>query len=178
MSPTESENDLASLRDVFEILSDDLNICFEPLQQCLQNPDEDGNYRFVGAAARTYVNVAFACIASVCTCMRQCAVARLQCDASSEEIEELAEQLTDGPAMTPLEKAVRLAFGLLDRTITVESQWQANEQWWLNLLGAIEIKYRLASPASSADLEISAGELMMVVDAEAGFRLRVAAYLE
>jgi hypothetical protein len=178
MSPTQSENELSNLRGVFGILSDDLNICFEPLQQCLENPDEDGNYAFEGTAARTYVNVAFACIASVCTCMRRCAVARLQCDASNEEIEKLAEQLTAGTAMTPLEKAVRLAFGLLDRAFTVESQWQANEQWWQNLLEAIEIKYRLTSPASAADLEISADEVMTVVDAEAGFRLRLAAYLE
>jgi hypothetical protein len=61
---------------------------------------------------------------------------------------------------------------------TVESQWHSNEQWWTSLRQAIEVKYRLASPTSAADLEISAAELMTVVDAEAGFRLRLAAYLE
>jgi hypothetical protein len=178
MHPTESENAPISLRDVFEILSADLNSCFEPLQQSLENPDEDGNYAFEGTAARTYVNVAFACIASVCSCTRQWALARLQYAEGDNDIEELAEQLAEGSAMTPLEKAVRLGFGLLDRACTVESQWHSNEQWWASLRQAIEIKYRLASPTSAADLEISAAELMTVVDAEAGFRLRLAAYLE
>jgi hypothetical protein len=39
MHPTESENVPISLRDVFEILSADLNSCFEPLQQSLENPN-------------------------------------------------------------------------------------------------------------------------------------------
>jgi hypothetical protein len=177
MHAPESENDPAGLRDVFEILSGDVNRCFEPLRLCMENPDEDGNYSFEGTAARTYVSVAFACIASVCTCVRQWAVA-LQGDTPGNDLEAVADELAAEEEMTPLEKAVRIGFGLLERARTVESQWHANEQWWASLRTAIGIKYRLTRPTSAADLEISADELMTVVDAEAGFRLRLAAYLE
>ena len=171
MHPTESQQAPVNLREVFEVLSDDLNICFAPLQQSMESPDEDGNYTFDGTAARTYVNVAFACIASVATCMRQWATAHLQ-----YHIDE--HRFTGPEDMTPLEKAIRIGFGLLDHVCNVEMQWHANEQWWLSLRRAIAIKYRLASPHSPADLQISAEEIMTVVDAEAGFRLRLAAYLE
>src|SRR5262249_49729528 len=120
---------------------------------------------------RTYVNVAFACIASMTTCMRQWAMAQLPHDIDERQF------IGEGD-MTPLEKAVRLAFGLLDYVCNVDTQWYANEQWWTNMRRAIDIKYRLSSPATAADLEISAEELMTMVDAEAGFRLRIAAYLE
>ncbi len=172
MQSPESRREPVDLREVFEVLSGDLNICFAPLQQSMESPDEDGNYTFDGTAARTYVNVAFACIASVATCMRQWAAAQLQYD-----FDEQAEQFS-GEDMTPLERAVRVGFGMLDHVCNVEMQWHANEQWWMSLRRSIEIKYRLASPTSPADLEISAEELMTVVDAEAGFRLRLAAYLE
>jgi hypothetical protein len=171
MHSTEAHQAPVFLREVFEVLSDDLNTCFAPLQQSMESPDAEGNYAFDGTVARTYVNVAFACIASVATCMRQWATAHLQHD-----IDE--RQFTGGQDMTPLEKAIRIGFGLLDHVCNVEMQWHANEQWWLSLRRAIDIKYRLASPHSPADLEISAEELMTVVDAEAGFRLRLAAYLE
>jgi hypothetical protein len=171
MHTTEAQQAQVFLKEVFEVLSSDLNICFAPLQQSMESPDAEGNYVFDGSAARTYVNVAFACIASVATCMRQWATAHLQHD-----IDE--RQYTGGEDMTPLEKAVRIGFGLLDHVCNVEMQWHAGEQWWQSLRRAIAIKYRLASPRSPADLEISAEELMTVVDAEAGFRLRLAAYLE
>lgn len=171
MHSTEAQQAQVYLREVFEVLSGDLNVCFAPLQQSMESPDADGNYVFDGTAARTYVNVAFACIASVATCMRQWATAHLQ-----DDIDE--RQFTGGAEMTPLEKAIRIGFGLLDHVCHVEMQWQASEQWWLSLRRAIALKYRLASPHSPADLEISAEELMTVVDAEAGFRLQLAAYLE
>jgi hypothetical protein len=171
MHATDSQQDPVDLGAVFEVLSNDLNGSFAPLQQSMENPDEDGNYTFDGTAARTYVNVAFACIASVTTCMRQWALAQLPHD-----IDE--RQFINGEDMTPLEKAVRLSFGLFDYVCNVDTQWYASEQWCTSLRRAIDIKYRLASPLSAADLEISAGELMTVVDAEAGFRLRVAAYME
>ena len=171
MHSTEAQYAPVNLREVFEVLSGDLNNCFAPLQQSMESPDEDGNYTFDGTVARTYVNVAFACIASVATCMRQWATAHLQYDIDEREY-------TGGAEMTPLEKAIRIGFGLLDHVCNIETQWQANEQWWLNLRRAINIKYRLASPHSAADLEISAAEIMTVVDAEAGFRLRLSSYLE
>ena len=171
MHSTDSQREPIDLGAVFEVLSGDLNTSFAPLQQSLENPDADGNYSYDGTAARTYVNVAFACIASVTTCMRQWAMAQLQYD-----IDE--RQFIGEGEMTPLEKAVRLGFGLLDCVCNLDTQWHANEQWWTNMRRAIHIKYRMASPASAADLEISAEELMTVVDAEAGFRLRLAAYLE
>jgi len=175
MHSTEAQQAPANIRDVFEVLSGDLNICFAPLQQSMESPDEEGNYTFDGTAARTYVNMAFACIASAATCMRQWAMWQLQCDA------DYAEQFSSGDELTPLEKAIRIGFGLLDQISAVDMEaagWHGNQQWWLSLQRAIEIKYRLASPVSPADLEISAEELMTVVDAEAGFRLRLAAYLE
>jgi hypothetical protein len=179
MHSTESDNDPVNLREVFEVLSGDLNACFEPVQQCLQDPDEDGNFSFEGSAARNYVSVAFACIASVSTCMRQWAVARMDPDEAGRYLHEQEDVLSDGQVMTPLEKAVRIGFGLLDRVYGVESQSQPNdEQWWRSLRWAIATKYRLTSPAAAADLEISADELMTVIDAEVGFRLRMAAYLE
>jgi hypothetical protein len=171
MSSTDPQQDPVNLGEVFEVLSADLNSSFAPLQESMENPDAQGNYAFDGTAARTYVNVAFVCIASMTTCMRQWAMAQLQHD-----IDE--RQLIGAGDMTPLEKAVRLGFGLLDYVCNVDTQWYANEQWWTNMRRAIDIKYRLASPASAADLEISAEELMTMVDAEAGFRLRIAAYLE
>ncbi|MBS0419580.1 MAG: hypothetical protein JSR66_17865 [Proteobacteria bacterium] len=171
MHSTESQQQPVSLREVFEVLSGDLNICFAPLQQSMENPDEDGNYTFDPTAARTYVNVAFACIASVATCMRQWATAHLPHDVDEQ-------RFSNAEDMTPLERAIRIGFALLDHVCNVEMQWHASEQWWLSLRRAIDIKYRLASPRSPADLEISAEEIMTVVDAEAGFRLRLAAYLE
>jgi hypothetical protein len=171
MHSTESQQEPVNLREVFEVLSGDLNICFAPLQQSMENPDEEGNYIFDATAARTYVNVAFACIASVATCMRQWAAAHL-----THDVEE--QRFINAEDMTPLEKAIRIGFGLLDHVCNVEMQWHASEQWWLSLRRAIDIKYRLASPRSPADLEISAEEIMTVIDAEAGFRLRLAAYLE
>ena len=171
MHSADSQQEPINLGAVFEVLSGDLNTSFAPLQQSLDSPDEEGNYTFDATAARTYVNVAFACIASVTTCMRKWAMAQLQYD-----IDE--RQFIGEGEMTPLEKAVRLGFGLLDYVCNLDTQWHANEQWWTNMRRAIHIKYRLASPASAADLEISAEELLTVVDAEAGFRLRLAAYLE
>ena len=171
MQSTESQQQPVNLREVFEVLSGDLNICFAPLQQSMESPDEEGNYTFDATAARTYVNVAFACIASVATCMRQWATAHLPHDVDEQRFSSAEE-------MTPLERAIRIGFGLLDHALNVEMQWHASEQWWLSLRRAIDIKYRLASPRSPADLEISAEEIMTVVDAEAGFRLRLAAYLE
>jgi hypothetical protein len=171
MQPTDYQQEPIDLGAVFEVLSGDLNTSFAPLQQSMENPDEDGNYSYDGTAARTYVNVAFACIASVTTCMRQWAMAQLQ-----YPIDE--RQFIGAGDMTPLEKAVRLGFGLLDYVCNVDTQWHANEQWWTNMRRAIAIKYRLASPTSAADLAVSAEEVMTVVDAEAGFRLRLAAYLE
>ena len=103
--------------------------------------------------------------------MRQWAMAQLQYDIDERQF------IGEGD-MTPLEKAVRLGFGLLDYVCNLDTQWHANEQWWTNMRRAIGIKYRLASPLSAADLEVSAEEVMTVVDAEAGFRLRLAAYLE
>jgi len=171
MHATESQQAQVFLGEVFETLSGDLNTCFAPLQQSMETLDEEGNYSFDPTTARTYVNVAFACIASVATCMRQWAMAQLPYD-----IDE--QQFVSGEDMTPLEKAVRLGFALLDYVCNVDTQWHASEQWCASLRRAIEIKYRLASPLSAADLEISAAELMTVVDAEAGFRLRLAAYME
>jgi hypothetical protein len=171
MHATESQQAHINLGAVFETLSGDLNICFAPLQESMASLDEEGNYSFDPTAARTYVNVAFACIASVSTCMRQWAVAQLPND-----IDE--RQFISDADMTPLEKAVRLGFTLLDYVCNVDTQWDASEQWCASMRRAIDIKYRLASPLSAADLEISAEELMTVVDAEAGFRLRLAAYLE
>jgi hypothetical protein len=171
MHSTESQQAPINLGEVFETLSGDLNTCFAPLQQSMESLDEEGNYSFDATAARTYVNVAFACIASVATCMRQWAMAQLPYD-----IDE--QQFISGADMTPLEKAVRLGFTLLDYVCNVDTQWHASEQWCASLRRAIEIKYRLASPLSAADLEISADELMTVVDAEAGFRLRLTAYME
>jgi hypothetical protein len=171
MQPTDSQREPIDLGGVFEVLSEDLNTSFAPLQQSMESPDEDGNYTFDATAARTYVNVAFVCIASVTTCMRQWAAEQLQ-----GQIDE--RQFIGAGDMTPLEKAVRLGFGLLDYVCNRDTQWHANEQWWTSMCRAIDLKYRLASPLSAADLEISAAELMTVVDAEAGFRLRLAAYLE
>jgi hypothetical protein len=171
MHSTDSQREPIDLGAVFEVLSGDLNTSFAPLQQSMEKPDEEGNYSYDGTAARTYVNVAFACIASVTTCMRQWAMAQLQYDIDERQF------IGEGD-MTPLEKAVRLGFGLLDYVCNVDTRWHANEQWWTNMRRAIHIKYRLASPISAADLEICADELMAVVDAEAGFRLRLAAYLE
>ncbi len=171
MHSTDSQREAVDLGAVFEVLSGDLNTSFAPLQQSMENPDEDGNYSYDGTAARTYVNVAFACIASVATCMRQWATAQLQ-----DDIDE--QQFIGDEDMTPLEQAVRLGFGLLDHVCNIDSEWDANEQWWTSMRRAIAIKYRLASPLSAADLEVSADEVMTVVDAEAGFRLRLAAYLE
>jgi len=172
MQSTEPQQEPIDLQAVFEVLSGDLNASFAPLQQSMESPDEEGNYSFDGTAVRTYVNVAFACIASVATCIRQWAGAQLRYD-----FDEQAEQF-NGEDITPLERAVRIGFGMLDHVCNVEMPWHANEQWWTSLRRAIEIKYRLASPTSPADLDVSAEELMTVVDAEAGFRLRLAAYLE
>jgi len=171
MHSTDSQQEPIDLGAVFEVLSGDLNTSFAPLQESMENPDAEGNYVYDGTAARTYVNVAFACIASVTTCMRQWAMAQLQYDIDERQF------IGEGD-MTPLEKAVRLGFGLLDYVCNLDTQWHANEQWWTNMRRAIAIKYRLASPISAADLEVSAEEVMTVVDAEAGFRLRLAAYLE
>jgi hypothetical protein len=171
MHSTDSQQEPIDLGAVFEVLSGDLNTSFAPLQESMENPDAEGNYVYDGTAARTYVNVAFACIASVATCMRQWAMAQLQYDIDERQF------IGEGD-MTPLEKAVRLGFGLLDYVCNLDTQWHANEQWWTNMRRAIAIKYRLASPISAADLEVSAEEVMTVVDAEAGFRLRLAAYLE
>jgi hypothetical protein len=167
-----------TLRDVFAILSGDLDTCFAPLERSMEIPDEDGNYSFEATAARNYVNVAFACIVGLSSCMREWAAVRLQCDNAGDYVEEWADQLMDGREMAPLEQAVRLGFDLLDRACNFESQWDANEQWWTSLRKAIQIKYRLTSPTCAADLEISPDELMTVIDAEAGFRLRFAVYVE
>jgi hypothetical protein len=171
MQSTEAQQEPVDLGAVFEILSGDLNTSFAPLQASLEDLDAQGHYSFDPTAARTYVNVAFACIASVTTCMRQWAMAHLQYDIDERRF------IGEGD-MTPLEKAVRLGFGLLDYVCNIDTQWDANEQWWSNMRRAIAIKYRLASPLSAADLAVSAEEVMTVVDAEAGFRLRLAAYLE
>jgi hypothetical protein len=175
---TEWVNEAMTLRDVFEVLSGDLDTCFAPLERSLESPDEDGNYSFEATAARNYVNVAFASIAGLASCMRQWAIARLRRDNAGDAVEEWADELIDGREMAPLEQAVRLGFGLLDRACNFESQWNTNEQWWSSFRTAIQIKYRLTSPTCAADLDISSGELMTVIDAEAGFRLRLAVYVE
>src|ERR1700760_304961 len=139
MHSSNSQQEPIDLGAVFEVLSGDLNTCFAPLQQSMENPDAEGGYTYDATAARTYVNVAFACIAGVTTCMRQWAMAHLQYDIDERQF------IGEGD-MTPLEKAVRLGFGLLDYVCNLDTQWHANEQWWSNMRRAIAIKYRLASP--------------------------------
>ena len=53
MHSTDSQLEPIDLGAVFEVLSGDLNTSFAPLQESMENPDEEGNYSFDGTTART-----------------------------------------------------------------------------------------------------------------------------
>ena len=110
MHSTDSQQEPINLGAVFEVLSGDLNTSFAPLQQSMESPDEEGNYSFDATAARTYVNVAFVCIASVTTCMRQWATAQLQDEIELIEIQPKVK-FTIGPFTI---EAIRVTHSLVD----------------------------------------------------------------
>jgi hypothetical protein len=144
-------------RHVFEALSDDVDQCFERVQQDLYSPDENGEFRFDQANARSYARAAFACIEGFACFM----------------VPPAGRVLT-----TSLDDSVRSMFALMDRAHPIEPHRDTGQQWWAHFLAAIKIRDRLAYPKSAADLDVSHADLMTIIDADAGFRLLLSRYLE
>lgn len=142
--------------NVFETLSDDVDQCFERIQQDLYGTDDNGDFRFDQSNARTYARAAFACIEGFACFVRVWGIS----------------------SATSLEESVRSMFSRMDGAHPIESDRDAGKHWWAHFQAAIRIKDRLTYPRSAADLAVSHADLMTIIDADAGFRLLLSRYLE
>jgi plasmid maintenance system antidote protein VapI len=153
-----------SPQQVFAILSDDVDRCFEIMNPTADSPEEVEEHDYEETAVRSYVRAAFACMEGMAFCMRAWAAERVP--------ESQAEQQAD------LESNLTAMFTQLDQVMRIEPQLGTGRQWWLNLQKALELRHRMAHPRSWTDLALTREEILTVVDADAGFRLLLSRYLE
>jgi hypothetical protein len=175
----------SGLQGVFAALSDDLDRCFRRLDNAFKDPETDEDYGYDEADGRSYVRAAFACIEGVCFATRIWATAHLMDEGrvSDEEtwaanLMSIEDEVRRSMDDLSLEENASLTFSLLDRVYGVEPQLDTSRQWWSSFNQAIALRDRLYHPRTAPDLDISVGDVMTVVDAEAGFRLQVSTYLE
>jgi hypothetical protein len=160
----DTEMNELSPQQVFTILSDDVDRCFELMNPTQDSPEEVEEHEYEETAVRSYVRAAFACMEGMAFCMRAWAAERVA--------EPQAEQPAD------LESNLTTMFTQLDEVMRIEPQLSTGRQWWLNLQKALELRYRMAHPRSWTDLALTREEILTVVDADAGFRLLLSRYLE
>ncbi len=173
---------------VFETLSDDVDQCFERIQQDLYGTDDNGDFRFDQSNARTYARAAFACIEGFACFVRGWSISRLhdedrltnlECFPSVEpKFEEREVPPAKRAPTASLEESVRSMFSRMDGAHPIEPDRDAGKHWWTHFQAAIRIKDRLTYPRSAADLAVSHADLMTIIDADAGFRLLLSRYLE
>jgi hypothetical protein len=163
-------------RQVFAILSGDVDRCFRLLDAALGSPEQVGGQEFGESEVRSYVRAAFACMEGMTFCMRAWVAERtteLPADQSPPvDAESALEQSAD------LESNVTSMFNQLDRFIRIEPQPGTGRQWWMSFQNAIQLRHRMAHPRLPADLVLSREEILTIVDADAGFRLLLSRYLE
>jgi hypothetical protein len=177
-----------SLHGLFTILSDDLDKCFSRLDAVFNDPGEGGEYDYDESDGRTYVRAAFACIDGMSFRMRVWATARLldegrmpdpqRWGAGAINLEAIEDEVRRSMAELSLAENVSLTFTLLDRIHRVEPLLDTGQQWWSSLQKVAQLKGRITHPQGASDLSISRDELMIMVDAEAGYRLLLSSYLE
>lgn len=153
-----------SPREVFAILSDDVDRCFELISHTGGSSEEVEDLEYDETAVRSYARAAFACMEGMTFCMRAWAAERVP--------EPRAEQQGD------LESDVTAMFSQLDEVARIEPQLGTGRQWWLNLQKALQLRRRMTHPRSWTDLALTREEILTVVDADAGFRLLLSRYLE
>lgn len=161
-----------SPQQVFAILSDDVDRCF----QLLGSPEDVEEREYDESAARSYARAAFACMEGMTFCMRAWVAERVpepQAEQhSSQEGESAAEQRGD------FESDVTAMFTQMDQVMRIEPQFGTGRQWWLNFQKAIHLRRRMMHPRSWTDLALSHEEMLTIVDADAGFRLLLSRYLD
>ena len=160
----------SSPQQVFERLSEDVEQCFDRIQPDLYSPDESGEFNFDQSNARTYARAAFACMEGLACFIEAWAIHQLR---AAGETPPPERALT-----TSLDESVRLMFALMERVHPIEPHGDAGRQWFVRFQEAIRIRDRITYPKSVADLDVSHGDLMTVIDADAGFRLLLSSYLE
>ena len=165
-----------SPQQVFAILSDDVDRCFELMSSTVGSAEEADEREYEESAVRSYLRAAFACMEGMTFCMRAWAAERVpepQAEQhSSPEGASAPEQRED------LESNLTAMFTQLDQVMRIEPQLGTGRQWWLNLQKALELRHRLAHPRCWTDLAFTREEILTIVDADAGFRLLLSRYLE
>jgi hypothetical protein len=171
----DAEMNEISPQQVFAILSDDVDRCFELMSPTVGSAEE-AEREYEESAVRSYVRAAFACMEGMTFCMRAWAAERVpepQAEQhSSPEGESAPEQQGD------LESSLTAMFTQVDQVMRIEPQLGTGRQWWSNLQKALELRQRLAHPRSWTDLAFTRDEILTIVDADAGFRLLLSRYLE
>jgi hypothetical protein len=160
----DAEMNEISPQQVFAILSDDVDRCFELMSPTVGSAEEADEHEYEESAVRSYVRAAFACMEGMTFCMRAWAAERSPAP-QAEQQEDLESNLT---AM----------FTQLDQIMRIEPQLGTGRQWWMNLQKALELRHRLAHPRWWTDLAFTREEILTIVDADAGFRLLLSRYLE
>lgn len=160
----DAEMNELSPQQVFAILSEDVDRCFELMSATEDSSEEVDEREYEESAVRSYARAAFACMEGMTFCMRAWAAERVP--------EPRTEQQGD------LESDVTAMFTQLDQVVPIEPQLGAGRQWWQNLQRALQLRHRLAHPRSWADLAFTREEILTIVDADAGFRLLLSRYLE
>ena len=160
----------SSPQQVFERLSEDVEQCFDRIQPDLYSPDESGEFNFDQSNARTYARAAFACMEGLACFIEAWAIHQLRAAGETPPPERAPT--------TSLDESVRSMFALMERVHPIEQHGDAGRQWWVRFQEAIRIRDRITYPKSVADLDVSHGDLMTVIDADAGFRLLLSSYLE
>lgn len=172
----DAESNELSPREVFTILSEDVDRCFELMSSTVGSTEEVDEREYEESAVRSYVRAAFACMEGMTFCMRAWAAERMpepgaeQC--TTPEGQSAPEQQGD------LESNVTAMFTQLDQVVRIEPQLGTGRQWWQNLQKALQLRHRMAHPRSWTDLAFTREEILTIVDADAGFRLLLSRYLE
>jgi hypothetical protein len=174
--------------DVFSTLSGDLDKCFRRLDALFDDPGENGEYDYDESDGRNYVRAAFACIEGMSFSMRVWATSRLleegrmsdqeRWSEGESNLEVIEDEVRRSMAELSFEENVSLTFTLLDRINPSGPPFDVSQQWWSSLRKAVELRDRVTHPRAGSDLDISRDELMIMVDAEAGYRLLLSSYLE
>jgi hypothetical protein len=165
-----------SPQQVFAILSEDVDRCFELMSSREGSAEEVDEREYEESAVRTYARAAFACMEGMTFCMRTWAAERLP-EPRAEQC-STAQGLSAPEQQGDLESNVTAMFTQLDRVVRIEPQLGTGRQWWLNLQKAFQLRHRMAHPRSWTDLAFTREEILTIVDADAGFRLLLSRYLE
>jgi hypothetical protein len=172
----DAESTELSPREVFTILSEDVDRCFELMSSTEPGAQEVDEQQYEESAVRSYARAAFACMEGMTFCMRAWAAQRMPEPGAEQfpppEGQSAADQQGD------LESNVTAMFTQLDQVVRIEPQLGTGRQWWLSLQKAFQLRRRMVHPRSWADLAFTREEILTIVDADAGFRLLLSRYLE